>query len=600
MQNSARIKTETCTQTICQVCLSSNRKINVLGELSDVFRLICFNTTWDVSSNIFICWECRSVLWKTKKFQEKVAKARIVLDSYVGNENQPLTSLSNLNITKPLFLDIDGTKETHGHEEKFIFDVPFEVKKIEPSQDVPPKISEIKIKEENETEYNDNFDNTADFDNFEFGPMEVVKDENLPDTLKELSGIKITKIKSDILDNQETTFKRTQHYKMIHYDDKEIIKNGRESLKKHHRRFHEKKRDTLQCKICQKWLPSDTLKAHIADHYFYYLCTTCKYSCYTLANMRWHLRKHTKVVQCLHCDANFGSTREFFPHYKTYHTIFICDHCGRRYTKKELIVRHITKNHSVYKCVECDLTFASYRVQRQHVSYKHQIEREKCYCVQRNIQHHAVYKCAECDLTFASYRVQWQHISYKHQIERSEECYCVPCNIQFDNVLRYKKHLSTAVVHLKEMKKLPKRKSVKCPECPNVYTRKAYMVNHYRVVHSKNYRFYCNICQKGLLNSTRFKQHMAYVHEGRMREKNKICYVCGRGFYDNRILENHMRTHTGERPFGCAHCDAKFTQKVALDSHVKFIHMKNKRKPADDMKKMMDSFGTQFLGNKCN
>ncbi|KAJ2942255.1 hypothetical protein O0L34_g15803 [Tuta absoluta] len=589
MQPSARIKIEGFNETLCQVCLSSDRKINVLGELDKVFRQICFDVAWNVSSDIFICWECRSILQKTKKFQEKVAKARIALNGYVEGENHHFTTLSNLVVTKPLVLYIDGTKETY--DEKFIIDTPFEVNKIEPSQDVQTKISEPKIKEEIETEYNE------DFDNFEFEPMDIVKDENLPDTLKELSGITTKKIKLDKFDNSETiprsTFKRTLRYKMIR--DKDIIKNGfvkvaipekdvdfwkekektskyyrnlkqkcekclssigTDCYKNHYRKFHVQKHDSHECHICQRWLPSDRLKAHIEKHCVYYLCRVCKYSCYTIAHMREHLRvKHTRVVQCLECDATFTSTREFFPHYKAYHTVFICDVCSKKYKSKESIVKHIKK-------------------------------------------HHKIYKCEECDITFANYRCHYEHVNMKHKIERSEASYCVQCNMQFDTIYKYKKHISTAVVHLREMNKVPKKTPVKCPDCPNVYTRKVYMVNHYRAVHSKNYRFYCNICQKGLLNSTRYKQHMAYIHEGREKEKNKICYICGRGFNTNRILENHMRTHTGERPYGCAHCEAKFAQKTALDTHVKFIHMKHKRKPADDMKKIIDSFGTELLANK--
>ncbi|KAJ0184287.1 hypothetical protein K1T71_000710 [Dendrolimus kikuchii] len=41
-------------------------------------------------------------------------------------------------------------------------------------------------------------------------------------------------------------------------------------------------------------------------------------------------------------------------------------------------------------------------------------------------------------------------------------------------------------------------------------------------------------------------------------------------FQVNKILINHRRTHTGERPFQCEYCSAAFAQKSAMNTH--FIH----------------------------
>lgn len=47
--------------------------------------------------------------------------------------------------------------------------------------------------------------------------------------------------------------------------------------------------------------------------------------------------------------------------------------------------------------------------------------------------------------------------------------------------------------------------------------------------------------------------------------------VCEAAFCRKPYLEVHMRTHTGERPFGCDVCLKRFSQKSSLNTH-KRIH----------------------------
>lgn len=54
-----------------------------------------------------------------------------------------------------------------------------------------------------------------------------------------------------------------------------------------------------------------------------------------------------------------------------------------------------------------------------------------------------------------------------------------------------------------------------------------------------------------------------------------VCQFCGKDLHFASRLREHLRTHTGERPYQCSHCNYRATQSGSLTRHVKSVHQKD-------------------------
>ncbi|XP_026748004.1 zinc finger protein 2 homolog [Trichoplusia ni] len=549
--------------TLCEGCLSSDRRVTGLTEEKKALFYFLRDGTIslkDETKHIQLCWECNGILNKVKDFQSRIKTAQYSLLHYI----QSLYSKVN---TPPTLSKLKA-KETSHYNREYVYNETQPEYSLNNLNNNPNKLlsdqkcipeellTEIKIEDNGiKEEYSENsdhdytYDNDFKIDDFvpEIGTKKRKEKKNKP-PLKDYTqfaivtdnkSVDLNKSYSETIylsESEIETFldkdRKKMSFNKFPFNCKECVLGYKRPLDLlRHKMFRHMDEYPTRCLACNTHVHSPpALAEHWRQHTKMWRCALCAEICRSKGEMKKHVnRAHTKIYTCSRCQDQFGTLKEFGIHYNRYHEQVICDYCNAFFTTKRRLERHIVRNHIPPFCNLCNRSFSQYRFLERHTRVLH----PEVYSLDAN----------------------------------KELCYCVECDIQYPSVQKYKCHLRDSVKHRPRV-----REKVPCPDCGKIFSKNTYMKNHFRLVHVKESKHYCELCNKYFANGYGVRTHKLYVHQKVPHEKNKICDLCGRGFSTNRILTNHRRTHTGERPFKCNFCSATFAQETACKTHKKSQH----------------------------
>ncbi|XP_050669158.1 zinc finger protein 595-like [Leptidea sinapis] len=287
----------------------------------------------------------------------------------------------------------------------------------------------------------------------------------------------------------------------------------------------------FRCEYCEDvFYLEHSLNSHRAKHKGIknpFTCHICKVSFATYSRCTTHKTTHGFYKRNATEGTSGGAGSTGILGYGGFPVVkhFLCEDCGRSYLHWTYLqvhrrMKHVNENF-LFKCNQCELTFPNSWSVAYHRKKVHGKTAQEDGGTTKIARQDYKIPCRDCDAVLPNKVALYKHRQDEH------------CDDAFD---------------MDENEDWPES------------------VNKDSTV--------CNKCGHNLHNVNALQKHLHEVHgvqSDKLHPRLK-CHMCSRTFRSASARDEHMRVHTGERPYPCDVCGASFTRSTAMRNH-RLVHL---------------------------
>ncbi|XP_016004769.2 zinc finger and BTB domain-containing protein 40 [Rousettus aegyptiacus] len=294
-----------------------------------------------------------------------------------------------------------------------------------------------------------------------------------------------------------------------------------------------------------------------------FICKACDKSFHFYCRLKVHMKRcrvaRSKQVQCKECNETKDSKKELEKHQLEAHGAggepevpkkkkkrlpVTCDLCGREFAHASGMQYHKLTEHfdeKPFSCEECGAKFAANSTLKNHLRL-HTGDRP--------------FMCKHCLMTFTQASALAYHTKKKHSEGKMYACQY--CDAVFAQSIELSRHVRT---HTGD-------KPYVCRDCGKGFRQANGLSIHLHTFHNIEDPYDCKKCR---MSFPTLQDHRKHIHEVHSKEYHP-CPTCGKIFSAPSMLERHMVTHVGGKPFSCGICNKAYQQLSGLWYHNRTHH----------------------------
>ncbi|XP_021273094.1 zinc finger and BTB domain-containing protein 40 isoform X6 [Numida meleagris] len=281
-----------------------------------------------------------------------------------------------------------------------------------------------------------------------------------------------------------------------------------------------------------------------------FICKACEKSFHFYCRLKVHMKRcrvaRGKQMQCKECTEVKSTKKELEKHQLEVHGAVgmakkkkkrlpvTCDICGREFAHASGMQYHKLTEHfdeKPFSCEECGAKFAANSTLKNHLRL-HTGDRP--------------FVCKHCLMTFMQASALAYHTKKKHSEGKMYACQY--CDAVFAQSIELSRHVRT---HTGD-------KPYVCRECGKGFRQANGLSIHLRTFHNIEDPYDCRKCR---MSFATLQEHRKHIHEAHSREYHP-CPNCSKVFSAPSLLERHMVTHVGGKPFSCDICNKAYQLRI--------------------------------------